>query len=67
MFPYGNPWPLVPFGRSVVGGYTFSPLAPVLGPEQTKLLTSPSSIVHGGQYDTTVNNEIGVATECVIR
>ena len=33
-----------------VGG-TFSPPAPVLGPEQKKVAMSSSSTVHGGQYD----------------
>ena len=33
----------------------FLPPAPVLGPEQKELAISPSSAVHGGQYDTRVN------------
>ena len=41
-----------PFWRPVVGGDTFSPLASVLHPEK-KVAMSPSSNVHGGQYDTT--------------
>ena len=36
-------WPLV-------GGDTFSALAPILGPEK-KVVMSTSSTVHGGQYD----------------
>ena len=36
----------------MVGGDTFSRLAPVLGPEQEQLAMSPSSTVHDGQYDT---------------
>ena len=41
----------------MVGGDTFSPLAPVLPGTKgmsltTKLAMSPSSTVHGGQYDT---------------
>ena len=36
----------------MIGRDTFSALAPVLGPSQEKLVMSPSSTVHGGQYDT---------------
>ena len=36
----------------MVGGDTFSPLAPVLGPEPKKLAMSLPSTVHGSQYDT---------------
>ena len=40
-----------PFRWPVVGGDTFSPLAPILGPEK-KVAMPPSSTVHGVQYDT---------------
>ena len=40
------------FRGVLVGGGPFSPLAPVLGPEQRKGAKSPSSTVHGVQYDT---------------
>ena len=40
------------FSRTVIGRGTFPALAPVLGPEQKKLVMPPSSTVHGGQYDT---------------
>ena len=38
----------------MVGGETFSPLAPILGPEK-KGAMSTSSPVHGGQYDNIPN------------
>ena len=34
----------------MAGADTFSPLAPILGHEK-KVAMSPSSTVHGGQYD----------------
>ena len=40
-----------PFWWPVVGGDTFSPLPPIFGPAK-KVARSPSSTVHGGQYDT---------------
>ena len=44
--------PIVFFWRPVVGGDTFSPLAPVLGPEEKNWVhTSPSSTAHGGQHN----------------
>ena len=57
-----------PFRRPVVGGDTFLPLAPVLGPGQQKNGLSPSSTVHDGQYDTTYFEvcDIRVATGCGI-
>ena len=39
------------FWLPVVGGDTFSPLAPILGPEK-KVAMSPSLTVRGGEYDT---------------
>ena len=36
----------------MVGGDTFLPLAPVLGPQQKNVAMSPSFAVHEGQYDT---------------
>ena len=36
----------------MIGRDTFSALAPVLGPQQKKLATSPSCTIHGDQDDT---------------
>ena len=49
VFPTETPAHCWLLWRPVVGGDTFSPLAPVLGPEQNTWL-SPSCTVRGGQY-----------------
>ena len=51
MFSYGTDLTIsTPLGWPLVGGDTFSALAPILGPEK-KVVMSTSSTVHGGQYD----------------
>ena len=44
----------------MVGRDTFSPLAPDLGPPKNWL--SPSSAVHGGQYDTKYGIRVDIAS-----
>ena len=52
LFSYGNAWPLLTFLKA--GGrweHVFATSAsPTVGPK--KLAMSPSSTLHGGQYDT---------------
>ena len=51
----------------MVGGDTFSPLAPVLGLLTKKLAKSPSSTVHGGQCDANEGRDIRVDSARGIR
>ena len=46
----------------MVGGGTFSPLAPVLSLEQKQVAMSPSSTVHGGRYDTECDIQVDSAS-----
>ena len=55
LFSYGNAWLTItrPYRRSVVGGDTFSPVAPVLGLEKKKIgYVTRFHYFDGGQYDT---------------
>ena len=64
--PTGTPGDYSPVRGPVVRGDTFSPLAPVLGSEFFFWL-SPSSTVHGGQYDAKyLVGDIRVAIACGI-
>ena len=50
-FPTETPYHLWPFRWPVVGGDTFSPLAPILGPEKKVVMSPFSTTVREDQYD----------------